>query len=129
MPIIAAFLLLIPIRSSAESLMGTVLSVDREKGQIVLQVETENDQQREITLQAAGALPACVLVGSQVRAWGNFAPGEKGKFSATDLRGPGRHPDATGVLARLHSKHPRSSRHITRTNRHRSPRRRRHGRR
>lgn len=102
--ITAAGFLFTPIPGSAEILLGTVVSVDREQQQIVLQVEAENDRQREITVQATGALPACTVAGTTMRVWGAFESEKKIFFTATDFRGPGGWSghDPTGVHSRLH---------------------------
>jgi len=114
--LMAAVLLSVPSPGWSEMLTGTVVSVDQKNREVVLDIGEDQDSRRKVVIQAPDDLPACALVGAQMRAWGSFAAGEATKFSATDLRGPGRRTDATGVLSRLHNRHPRSSRHLSRKN-------------
>ncbi len=112
----AAVLSAVAFPAWSEMLTGTVVSVDQKNREVVLDIGEDQNSRRKVVIQAADELPACALVGAQMRVWGSFAAGETTKFSATDLRGPGRRTDATGVLSRLHNRHPRSSRHLSRKN-------------
>ena len=91
-------LLLCPPIAGAEMISGTVLQVERDRGDIVL--KTARD--REIQVHTTSPLPRRVQAGREIRAWGEFTADDQ--FQATDIRGPGRHHglDPTGVRLRLH---------------------------
>ncbi len=99
-------LLLCPAIAGAGMISGTVLRVDRDRGDIVLKTA----QERKIQVHTTSPLPRRVQAGREIRAWGEFTADDR--FQATDIRGPGRHHglDPTGVRLRLH-KGCRCSRH------------------
>jgi hypothetical protein len=82
----------------AEMISGTVRSVDPAAGSFIL----ATPEGREILVRVSTPLPRRIESGRQVRVWGDYTDGST--FSATDLRGMGRHhgQDPTGVRARLH---------------------------
>ncbi len=114
----------------AEPLTGTVVAVDREKSEVILDVSPQQGKPQQVLITTDESLPACALPGTTMRAWGSFVGEDKTTFSATNLRGVRRHRDKTGVLARLSQHHPHSRQHSTGKSGYRSHRaRRRHGRR
>jgi hypothetical protein len=118
------FLCLFAATCHAEMIAGTVLSLDREEHQVMLEVATEDGGTSEVLIQTDGPLPACAEPGETMRAWGSYEDDTEQTFIANELRGPGRRfqNDPTGVRSRLHKYHrgggsastrPRSSRHPT----------------
>ena len=91
----------------AEMISGTVLSLDREERQVVLEVNTEDGGTSEVLIQTEAPLPPCADLGKTMRAWGSYEDDTEQTFVAHDLRGPGRRfkNDPTGVRSRLHKYH------------------------
>ncbi len=96
-----------------EFLMGTVTSLDREKGKMTIQLGSidikdsnpETDTPDKITvLFDSKNLPGCVEKGKTIRVWGDYVKGETKTLQARTIRGAGfRGPenDPTGVRCRL----------------------------
>lgn len=122
--------LFFPLPATAqEFIVGQVVSVDQEAGEVVLLLAPQPDPadrddrttdraslgptrpraERRITVtmaeSAPGGLPGCIQPGRVIRAWGRFAK-ELGadRFVAETVRGggPGQGDDRSGVRSRLH---------------------------
>lgn len=96
------------VAGAQEVLLGTVVSVDRDKGTFVLQLEdSTEDAPLLVTIESGTAkeapvLPSCVETGEFVRVWGQYAGESTGLFRANVVRGPGMsHQDRSGVRSRL----------------------------
>ncbi len=97
---------------AADMLLGTVASVDRETGEIVLQLDELPDktaypaQSKTITVKISpDHIPECVAIGKTVRVWGEYINGGGPVFQAEHIRGGGfgrgMNADPTGVRSRL----------------------------
>ncbi len=94
---------------AADVLLGTIRSVDREKGEMLVDVLDYDGDAEElpesVTIRVApehlaGPIPA----GEVVRIWGNFVRGSSHMFDAATIRGRSFHlrgRDPTGVRSRL----------------------------
>jgi hypothetical protein len=103
---------------------GTVVSVDREKGQLVIRSLSRNNstppEKRnstdpdEITVKVApDQLPGYVVSGKKIRMWGSFEEGENRRFRAEHVRG-GRFWGKDTDLKRIKSLSGSDSRRMTR---------------
>lgn len=92
-------LILAPAIAGAEMVSGTVLSVDREQGVIILRTDSQQALRVHTDISP---LPRRMIAGKRIRIWGAYEPGIN-RFTATDIRGPGKSPhhDPTGVRARI----------------------------
>ncbi len=115
-------ILLHPLWLQADILTGRILSIDREKGEMVLVPgnckqcplnETKENTTEHVgsgvsppvpVIISAGHIPFFAKPDSFVRAWGEFSKESDTHFMAHRIAGPGwRHsePDSTGVRSRL----------------------------
>jgi len=51
---------------------GTVLSLDLDEQQVILEVNTEDGGTSEVLIQTETPLPACAEPGETMRAWGSY---------------------------------------------------------
>lgn len=130
-PIILSSLILIVFFTTPakgdELILGTVRSVDRDKGEVLLDLPespweslgkdaAEFGKNEPVTVRMPSAdLPSSLAPGSVVRVWGNFSAGDRRMFQAEAIRSrppgtshnlspPGGPPfkrDPTGVRGRL----------------------------
>jgi len=126
--LLAATVIICPADSRAEMISGTVLSLDREEHQVVLEVQRDDGETGEVMIQTDSPLPPCAEPGATMRAWGSYDNDTGQTFVAHDLRGAGRRfgRDPTGVRSRLHKYHRSGGSSSTRTGGSRRPGSRRH---
>jgi hypothetical protein len=89
------------VAMATEALWGRVVSVDRQKGIMVLATSEETPP---ITVRfSPEALPRSAREGTPMRVWGEFDPKEANLFHATAIRGGGwwGGSDPTGVRQRI----------------------------
>ena len=100
--LIMIFLLVTAPLAAAEPLKGTVTSVKRESGRLILrQVETKKDIE---VLIRPDLIPASVESGVQVTVWGEYSQRDPDVFQArkiTPEQSKERGKDPTGVRSRL----------------------------
>ncbi len=92
-----------------DAVLGTVESLDLDKGEIILKVtESSSDTGQEkgqITVHFDPEnAPCCLSIGKTVRVWGSYAKGSSVIFQAVAVRGnssQGHGHDPTGVRSRL----------------------------
>lgn len=91
-----------------EILLGTVISIDRDKGIFVLRLDNSKGEAPPLVTIHSGVsdneafLPDCVEVGGSVRVWGQYDGESTGSFRANVVRGPGLGQyDRSGVRSRL----------------------------
>jgi uncharacterized membrane protein YgcG len=92
--------------------MGKVLSINSQKKEIEVAPQISTTKQESgiedetVLVQSKIALPACVIIGANIRLWGKRLPGAINTFIATDIRGcrGGGCSDPTGVRSRLSRK-------------------------
>lgn len=95
--------------AAKEVLVGTVVSVDRENGDVVIRPIGSPAEEKDITMKIpSGGLPGYVKPGATLRIWGT-APGPTHgfipqRFTAGDPRRP--MADPTGVRQRLMNRPP-----------------------
>ncbi len=92
-------IILAPALAGAEMIRGTVMDVDRERGNFTLQITPDRVLKVYTDISP---LPMRVKPDKRVRIWGTQIP-ETNNFFATDIRGMGKHPrhDPTGVRSRM----------------------------
>ncbi len=88
-----------------EAVLGTVETIDPEKGELTLKITDSSAQQgQQITvLFDPENMPCCIGIGKTVRVWGSYAQGT-GRFQAVTVTGAsfhGHRHDPTGVRSRL----------------------------
>ncbi|OQX20361.1 MAG: hypothetical protein BWK80_35815 [Desulfobacteraceae bacterium IS3] len=97
---------------AADVLLGTVASVDRESGEIVLKLEelpdktTSPAEAQKITVKISpDRMPEYIVIGKTLRVWGEYINGGSLIFQAENIRGccfgRGMNADPTGVRSRL----------------------------
>jgi hypothetical protein len=102
-----AVCLLIPTAPSAETLLGKVIAIDMERGEMTIQLihppNGDADAEPIIVTFPAGDLPAGIETGSIIRVWGGYMDGHRIKFQCSSIRmgGPGPGNDPTGVRSRI----------------------------
>ncbi|MDM8522077.1 hypothetical protein QUF80_01795 [Desulfococcaceae bacterium HSG8] len=94
-----------PAIGSDDVFWGKVRSVERESGEVVLQVadpDDENaDRPKEVTVKIPpDRLPAYVVTGRMVQVWGTYMK-DKAVIQARHIRNRGWKHDPTGVRKRL----------------------------
>ncbi|GBC61361.1 hypothetical protein DENIS_2321 [Desulfonema ishimotonii] len=105
--VILTFLFLLGTASaggSADAIQGTVVSLSREEGKMVVNLPEGSGNFRNITVFfSPNQLPGCIREGEPVRLWGTFSENVPETFDASYIRGRGRGRgrDATGVRSRL----------------------------
>ena len=86
-----------------DSIMGTVVSLERNSGTIIIQ---QAGTPKKITIVISpGQLPGFVEIGTTIRAWGNYSKDDPLKLHASKITrapSPGSREDPTGVRSRLH---------------------------
>jgi len=86
-----------------DSIMGTVVSLERSSGTIIIQ---QAGTGKKITIVTSpGQLPGSVGIGTTITAWGNYSKGDALKLHASKIThspSPGSREDPTGVRSRLH---------------------------
>lgn len=105
--------------AASDAILGTVVSVDRENGEMTVRLSGASDSSDEISDQGDDFVPEIVTVsftpdqlcenikeGKLIRLWGNFESGSQNTFKATHIRSGNRRGgyDPTGVRTRLGKK-------------------------
>ena len=90
---------------AADVIMGTVQSIDRDRGELALKVmDSSADDLEEVIVKADPEELSSISVGKVIRVWGNYESGMTGTFQAESITGRslhGRKHDPTGVRSRL----------------------------
>lgn len=81
-----------------DHLNGQVMSLDREKGTVVVRPSDSKKFTDDVTIRME-RLPAELQPGARIRVHGRFQPGDRLRFDAERLKI--RHADPSGVRARL----------------------------
>ena len=104
---------------ASDAILGTVVSVDRENGEMTVRLSGSSDSSNEISAQEDNPVPEIITVsfasdqlceninkGKLIRLWGNFESGSQNTFKATHIRSGNRRGgyDPTGVRTRLGKK-------------------------
>lgn len=102
--------------AASDAILGTIVSLDRENGQMTVRLSESSDLSDEISGQGDNLVPEMVTVsiapdqlcenmkeGKLVRLWGNFESDVQNLFKATHIRSGNRRGgyDPTGVRTRL----------------------------
>jgi len=85
---------------AADAISGTVVSLERDTGMIVI---LQTGTRKRITISISpGRLPGSVKIGTTIQAWGEVAKNDPLKFQASKIEpSPGSAGDPTGVRSRL----------------------------
>ncbi len=102
--------------AASDAILGTIISLDRENGQMTVRLSASSDLSDEISGQGDILVPEMVTVsiapdqlcenmkeGKLVRLWGNFESESPNLFNATHIRSGNSRSgyDPTGVRTRL----------------------------